>query len=245
MKIQAIQNNTIFGGINSKPITTKVINTNINEIKNISKKNELHYNTYANTKAWLQCNMDNNVKFNAKNILKTLSNKDVKSTNGEILNGIFGYMHNTVDFLINDAKPKEKELIINELSKLNNINYNKVNKNGISILEKIIKAEDLQLLNLVKRTKLNYYQPLDMRYKMINNEKFKSEALKLKLNFYELKTAILDGNFDKVMLLESQFDSPFYKIDTQGKDLAFTLSLAKNEEFKNLFKNCYGNYVTV
>ncbi len=172
----------------------------------------------------------------AKNILLALKDKEVQETKGKSLDDKF--VVNTIKFLINEANPKEKSTIINDMTKLRKINYNKVDENEISILEHIINAEDIDLLNLANNAyaRLDYYAPLDYAYENIQNPEFKEEVDKLNLNFKEVKEAVKSENFDKVSVITDDFYSPFYKRKVQGAEIGKILIKSKNSNF-------YGNFM--
>ena len=130
------------------------------------------------------------------------------------------------------------------MAHLPKIDYNRVDKNDISILEHIMNAEDFELLNLVNKTQLNYYPPLDFTYERIENPKFKQEVDKLNLNFKNLKNAVKSEDLDKIESLMDDFVSPFYKQDVQGKELMEIALDAKSVIFYDDFTQIYEPFLS-
>ena len=141
--------------------------------------------------------------------------------------------------MINEAKPEEKSTIIQKMLQLPKIDYNRVDKNDISILEHILNAEDFELLNLVNKTQLNYYPPLDFTYERIENDEFKQEVDKLNLNFKDLKDAVKRENLLDVEARLDDVNSPFYKPKVQGKELMDLALKAKSAFFFDDFTQAF------
>lgn len=179
----------------------------------------------------------------AKNILLALKDKEVQETKGKSLDDKF--VVNTINFLINEANPKEKSTIINDMTKLRKINYNKFDENEISILEHILNAEDSDLLNLANNayTRLDYYSPLDYAYKNIQNPDFKEEVDKLNLNFKTLKEAVKSENIDVVSDVADDFYSPFYKREVQGEEIGKIVLDAKDLNFYDIFTQIFNDNI--
>lgn len=264
MRIQSIQTNTNFQGLGHKLVRMQKMQEGQSVVQRFSEnimqesKSEITKEIKKPTKEWFDNWFNGYINQSAvakkagnviseltpasKKILDTLSDSAVEESKGKKLNSRF--VINTINYLINEAKPSEKFAIIDKMAKLPKINYNRVDENDISILEHILNAEDLQVLNLVNKTTLDYYPPLDYTYYQIKNEEFKNEVDKLNLNFKDLKKAVKSENFIGVIKRLDDFTSPFYKIDVQGKEL-YEMALNTDLPFFNSFTdyNICGYYL--
>ena len=177
------------------------------------------------------------ISVGSKDILGVLETKEVQASEGKMLDSKF--VTKTISYLLNEAEPNEKTVIVNKLAKLPKINYNQVDENDISILEHILNAEDFQLLNLVSKTQLDYYPALDYTYEQIENPRFKQEVDKLNLNFKDLKDAVKRENLLDVEARLDDVNSPFYKPKVQGKELMDLALKAKSAFFFDDFTQAF------
>lgn len=263
MRIQSIQNNnTNFQGLGHKLVRMQkiqegekiaqrfaenVIQENKKQVaQEVKQPNKEWYdnwfNSYINNSVPKTEAVISEATFTMKNILGVLSNRVVQKSKGKKLDSEF--IINTINYLINEAKPEEKSTIIQKMLQLPKIDYNRVDKNDISILEHILNAEDFELLNLVNKTQLNYYPPLDYTYERIENDEFKQEVDKLNLNFKNLKDAVKSENLDKIKSLIDDFVSPFYKREVQGKELTEIALDSKSVIFYDDFIQIYDPFLS-
>jgi len=257
MQINSVQNYTHFQGLGSKYLAQDRRKENRNytpryyespvqkkpepEIKTPPKEWYTNlYNTSVNRPIKMG---EDKISPQAQDILEVLSGKEVQETKGKSLDDKF--VVNTINFLINEANPKEKSTIINDMTKLRKINYNKFDENEISILEHILNAEDSDLLNLANNayTRLDYYSPLDYAYKNIQNPDFKEEVDKLNLNFKTLKEAVKSENIDVASDVADDFYSPFYKREVQGEEIGKIVLDAKDLNFYDIFTQIFNDNI--
>lgn len=184
----------------------------------ISKLDQLIYNVnksvHANNTSYTSKDIDT-MPITANNILLILKDEDKTF---EVINKHDKFVHNVLDFMLNKAKPSEKDAICEALSNKKDIDYDKKDQNDISILEKVINAEDGDLLKLITTKTLTYSPELDYVYANIQDEKFKSLVDNITLRFPDIEKAIKLSSKTTLDILLSQFSSPFYaKSETKTK----------------------------
>lgn len=255
MRIQSIQTNTNFQGLGHKLVRMQKMQEGQSVVQRFSEnimqesKSEITKEIKKPTKEWFDnwfdgyINAQNatamaaKISVGSKDILGVLETKEVQASEGKMLDSKF--VTKTISYLLNEAEPNEKTVIVNKLAKLPKINYNQVDENDISILEHILNAEDFQLLNLVSRTQLDYYPALDYTYEQIENPRFKQEVDKLNLNFKDLKDAVKRENLLDVEARLDDVNSPFYKPKVQGKELMDLALKAKSAFFFDDFTQAF------
>lgn len=255
MRIQSIQTNTNFQGLGHKLVRMQKMQEGQSVVQRFSEnimqesKSEITKEIKKPTKEWFDnwfdgyINAQNatamaaKISVGSKDILGVLETKEVQASEGKMLDSKF--VTKTISYLLNEAEPNEKTVIVNKLAKLPKINYNQVDENDISILEHILNAEDFQLLNLVSKTQLDYYPALDYTYEQIENPRFKQEVDKLNLNFKDLKDAIKRENLLDVEARLDDVNSPFYKPKVQGKELMDLALKAKSAFFFDDFTQAF------
>lgn len=255
MRIQSIQTNTNFQGLGHKLVRMQKMQEGQSVVQRFSEnimqesKSEITKEIKKPTKEWFDnwfdgyINAQNatamaaKISVGSKDILGVLETKEVQASEGKMLDSKF--VTKTISYLLNEAEPNEKTVIVNKLAKLPKINYNQVDENGISILEHILNAEDFQLLNLVSKTQLDYYPALDYTYEQIENPRFKQEVDKLNLNFKDLKDAVKRENLLDVEARLDDVNSPFYKPKVQGKELMDLALKAKSAFFFDDFTQAF------
>lgn len=255
MRIQSIQTNTNFQGLGHKLVRMQKMQEGQSVVQRFSEnimqesKSEITKEIKKPTKEWFDnwfdgyINAQNatamaaKISVGSKDILGVLETKEVQASEGKMLDSKF--VTKTISYLLNEAEPNEKTVIVNKLAKLPKINYNQVDENDISILEHILNAEDFQLLNLVSKTQLDYYPALDYTYEQIENPRFKQEVDKLNLNFKDLKDAVKRENLLDVEARLDDVNSPFYKPKVQGKELMDLALKAKSAFFFDDFTQAF------
>ncbi len=148
-----------------------------------------------------------NMSVTYDNIMSTLNDTPLDSIkNSE------KFLSNVIDFIMTKATPEEKNSIVDKLRDIKNyVDFNKKDDNGISILEKVMNAEDAMLLTLINNQRLNYYPELDYTYANISDPIFKRNVDLLVLKFPDIEDAIRLSSktaFDKA---SNQLKSPLYK----------------------------------
>ena len=175
--------------------------------------------------------------------IKILENLDERKDNGNILN-FENILTDIVNFLITDVKPDEKQKIISKLKNIPGIDYNKTDKNGISIAEYIINAEDMDLIGLLEgKQRLFYFPELDFAYQRIENPEFKKKVDNLKFDFPDLEEAIKIGSYKSIKAIEYQLKSPLFKKEYIGKNMIVGAMKNDNPDFIKLFLKNYGESI--
>ena len=178
------------------------------------------------------------------NISKTLDLEMVQKSFGQSLNST-DFISKAIDYLIDNASNDERQEVIAKLKKLTNIDYNKVDENGISVVEKIFNSEDTELLELLKGKKLNYSRDLDYAYNRIENDRFKKQVNELNFEFVDLEDAIKAFSMRAVEECKYGFKSPLFKMEYNGAKLLHLVnSLNQEWSFQRNFKNKYGQYLS-
>ncbi len=184
-----------------------------------------------------------NAKFDYKGIMGMLKNPHLQSTNGVLLN----YGNNIskiIGFVINEANADESKAIIAELKKLPEIDYNKMDKNDISVVENIMNAENFDLLELLKGKSLDYSPELDFTYNRIENKDFKVQVDELNFEFKNLENAVRVKSIKAIEQLRKNFSSPLFKKDYNGKKLYELLTKTSDSNFRSEFIKKYGKYIS-
>ncbi len=266
MRIQPIQNNnTNFQGLGHRLVRMQKMQEGQNTVQKYAEnviretKNDAAQEAKKPNKEWFDNWFDGYINKStavknttavaakmsggSKDILGVLAEKEVQASKGEKLDAEF--VNKTINYLLNEANPDEKTAIVNKMAELPKINYNQVDKNDISILEHILNAEDFQLLDLVSKTKLDYYPALDYAYERIKNPAFLDKVDDdLNLNFKDIREAIKSEDIKKVSNVFNDFCSPFYKLEVQGKEFGdMALHDVQDMIFYEDLTFIYGNFL--
>lgn len=124
--------------------------------------------------------------------------------------------------IIDAPKTKENKEAYSEMIKLlsgvdskfkkgaEKLNFNQKDKNGISVLEKVINAENEELLDVIIKNsdELYYYPELDWAFEGVQNPKFKEKLKHLDLKFKDLEQSAKLCSVKTFDRLKSQLDSP-------------------------------------
>ena len=94
------------------------------------------------------------------------------------------------DIPLTDKNSKFYDEIINILSKEKRLDFDQKGYKGISILEKIMIAENEKALNLVSKTMFNYTPELNDIYINMQNKEFKDKVKKLQFRYKDLENAL-------------------------------------------------------
>ena len=124
--------------------------------------------------------------------------------------------------IIDAPKTKENKEAYSEMIKLlsgvdskfkkgaEKLNFNQKDKNGISVLEKVINAENEELLDVIIKNsdELYYYPELDWGVNGIQNQAFKEKIKNLDLKFKDLEQSAQLCSVKTFDRLKPQLDSP-------------------------------------
>jgi hypothetical protein len=99
---------------------------------------------------------------------------------------------------------------MNLISEVKGLDYNQKDKNEISVLEKVINAENEELLEIIIKNsdELHYYPELDWGVNNILDNKFKEKIKKLDLKFVDLEQSAKLCSVKTFDRLKTQLDSP-------------------------------------
>lgn len=176
------------------------------------------------------------------NIKNILTQSQVSASYGASLNST-DFIAKTVDYLLENATLEEKQGIIRLLKPLSNVSYNKADENGITPIEKILNAEDFDLLELLKGKNLEYNKDYDYAFRRIENDEFRKQVLNLKFQFTDLETAINIESSKALEKCKSQFESPLFNPTKNGAELwASVRTHWDNQNFVSDFINNYFKY---
>lgn len=184
-----------------------------------------------------------NSDFDFSGIMGLLNNKSLQKSKGEQLNYSNG-SSKIIDFIIDKASQEEKKVIIRELQKLTNIDYNKVDKNRISIVEKILNAEDFDLLELLRDKHLEYFPELDYAYRRIENDEFRKQVKILNFDFVGLELGARVGRMSYFEETNERFTSPLFKKEYNGRRILDIINHSENQHFAEHFREKFGQYLS-
>ena len=103
---------------------------------------------------------------------------------------------------------KEYSKIINIMKNMPNIDYNQTDASGMPLPAKILKNENLPLLDLIQNAKIKYSKDLEDAYNSIKNEDVKSRAKELNITFTHPIEAMKEESLDKFKDSLKEIDSP-------------------------------------
>ena len=142
-------------------------------------------------------------------VIKYLNKPDVINTDGYILNFNDDIINSIADIVpLENNKTKYKEMI-RLLKNLKQINYDKKDSYDISVIEKIMNAENYELLEVVKDSGIKYLPELDFVYTNISDKNFKEQINNINFNnVEELVNIIRTKDKTKLPLLDKYLSSP-------------------------------------
>ena len=135
--------------------------------------------------------------------------------------------------------------IIDILKNIKGLDYNQKDSGNISCLEKIMNAENEEVLPLVQDFEFNYTPELEYTFANIKNKNFKNKVQKLIINFNDILDAVKIKSDDALKKLENQLDSPLCNRKKLAKDIEKTLKDMKDPVYENWFKSIYGKYMNI
>ena len=171
--------------------------------------------------------------YEPKDILAILKDKELK--NNFSMEDCFNYklsddsqdtlLTKFLDIIPTEENQKDYDKILNIMKKTKNIDYNQVDSNGISVIEKIMNSENLAMLDLVKDFDFNYSREMDYAYERIDNKEFKDKVKNLNINFPNVKEAIRLNSTEALQKLLPEFKSPFFNTKKLVSDLSGKVSI--------------------
>lgn len=153
---------------------------------------------------------------NTKNILNILKDPVIKNefSNGDCFNYKINEQGDTLltkffDIIPDETNQNEYNQILDKMKNMKGIIYNQKDSFGISVLEKILNAENFAALEIVKDYKFPYSEELDDACNNIADKNFKNKALNLNFSFPQIENVLSKGGYlDKV--LQKLSASPFF-----------------------------------
>lgn len=151
-----------------------------------------------------------------KGILSILNDDKIKEnfTNGDCFNYKINEQGDTLltrffDIIPDADNQNEYNQILDKMKNMKGIIYNQKDSFGISVLEKILNAENFAALEIVKDYKFPYSEELDDACNNIADKNFKNKALNLNFSFPQIENVLSKGGYlDKV--LQKLSASPFF-----------------------------------
>lgn len=179
-----------------------------------------------------------------KGILSILNDDKIKEnfTNGDCFNYKINEQGDTLltkffDIIPDETNQNEYNQILDKMKNMKGIIYNQKDSFGISVLEKILNAENFAALEIVKDYKFPYSEELDDACNNIADKNFKNKALNLNFSFPQIENVLRKGGYlDKV--LQKLSASPFFNAnkDKLSKEiLEYTDNWNKNYRSEFLF----------
>ena len=156
-----------------------------------------------------------------KGILSILNDDKIKEnfTNGDCFNYKINEQGDTLltrffDIIPDADNQNEYNQILDKMKNMKGIIYNQKDSFGISVLEKILNAENFAALELVKDYKFPYSEELDDACNNIADKNFKNKALNLNFSFPQIENVLSEGGYlDKV--LQKLSASPFFNANKE------------------------------
>ena len=172
--------------------------------------------------------------YEPKNILAILNDENIKSNYST--EECFNYKLNdeNTDTLLTkffDIVPTEEnqndyDKIIETLKNAKKIDYNQVDSNGISIIEKIINSENPKALELVRDFEFNYTKGMDFAYNNIVELKFKRKVKRLNVKFPNIREAARINSNKALQAILPEFASPFCNVSKVMDGIFGTIDLS-------------------
>ena len=171
--------------------------------------------------------------YEPKDILAILNDKDIKQNYS--VEEIFDYKLNDentdtlltkfFDIVPTEENQKDYDKIIETLKNAENIDYNQVDSNGISIIEKIINSENPKALELVRDFEFNYSRGMDLAYNNIENTNFKRKVKRLNVSFPNIREAARINSNKALQAILPEFASPFCDVAKVLNNIYGTIDL--------------------
>ena len=137
-----------------------------------------------------------------------LNSKEIQNYYGSTINFNDKIVNSIADIVPTKANKKQYDRIIELLKRLPLIDYNRKDEFDISVIEKILNAENYELLDVVKDKNVKYLPELDVVYNNIQDNKFKKLVDTVNFNVDELISIIRKEDKTRLPLLDKYLTSP-------------------------------------
>ncbi len=209
------------------PLSKKYSIKNYNDINNIKNVAEIAKQNDEQNFMDIIDYYNVNDLYDPKKFLDILQNKAIiqNFSNGECFNYKLQEDSNDTlltkffDIVPTEENKKDYDKIIKIIKNTENINYNQVDSNGISVIEKIINSENLEILDLVNDFEFNYSRDIDFAYENIKDPKFRRKVKNLNIKFPNIEEAIKINSQKALQAVLPELKSPFCNITMILNDL--------------------------
>ena len=209
------------------PLSKKYSIKNYNDINNIKNVAEIAKQKDEQNFMDIIDYYNVNDLYDPKKFLDILQNKAIiqNFSNGECFNYKLQEDSNDTlltkffDIVPTEENKKDYDKIIKIIKNTENINYNQVDSNGISVIEKIINSENLEILDLVNDFEFNYSRDIDFAYENIKDPKFRRKVKNLNIKFPNIEEAIKINSQKALQVVLPELKSPFCNITMILNDL--------------------------
>ena len=144
---------------------------------------------------------------NIDTLINLLKSDDAVYSQGAVINFDPRIINSIADIIPQDVNPDKYSEMIGLLKKLPKADYNQKDEYGISVIEKIINAENAQLLDVVKDKNIKYLPELDYTYENVQDTDFFEKIKKVDFDISEITRAIF---YHKADILNKYDDSLQY-----------------------------------
>ena len=178
-----------------------------------------------------------------ENVLKTMDNKILKRTGGRIWNKNGNIICAIADIVPTEENKENYAKMISALKKLTMIDYDQKDSYGISVLEKVMNAENHQFLDLFIADKgrcFTYYPELDYAYENIYDKGFKNKVKTLQICFRDIENAIKLNSLTTLKAAIKQAKSPFMSYYSIKRINEFLYAYNKKPVIKKFVKSTLG-----
>ena len=141
-------------------------------------------------------------------IISLLESEQIKNCYGSTINFNDRIVNSIANIVPTESNKKQYDKMIELLKTLPLIDYNKKDEFDISVIEKIMNAENYELLDIVKDKDVKYLPELDVVYNNIQDRKFKKFVDTVNFNVDELINIIRKEDSTKLHLLDKYLTSP-------------------------------------
>ena len=164
--------------------------------------------------------------YDSDDVISILKDKKIKEEfkDGEHFNFSVDADDNTLltkffDIIPTKENQKDYNNILDSMKDMKKINFNQKDSFGISVLEKILNAENRKALNLVRDFEFEYSPELDSAYENISDENFKLSVKDLKIKFSHAIDAVRIDSAKALKIAIKEFDSPLCDKNKEVKNL--------------------------
>ena len=141
-------------------------------------------------------------------IISLLESEQIKNCYGSTINFNDRIVNSIANIVPTESNKKQYDKMIELLKTLPLIDYNKKDEFDISVIEKIMNAENYELLDIVKDKDVKYLPELDVVYNNIQDRKFKKFVDTVNFNVDELINIIRKEDSTNLHLLDKYLTSP-------------------------------------